>query len=329
MFGVGLILTVLLAWPGDLPATETEAQLASAPGTVLRTYYPLPERISLCGEAVPLQEPEIREDLDREFTIVLWSRTQTTLWLKRAARYFPYLEKKLQEAGLPDDLKYVVLVESDLRSNARSHAGASGPWQFMKPSANRFMLKTDERIDDRYDLSRATGAALQYFKALYRTFHNWPLALAAYNCGEGRLKKAIKDQGVTNYYHLDLPDETEQYVFRIIAAKIVLSDPAQYGYAIPSEELYSPWQPEQVEFVLAKEIQLRQIAEACGSYVKLIKRLNPRLRSATLPPGMYKLYVPAGTASRFNENYLRGRLGGGKTEPPAQPGPAETEPNKP
>jgi membrane-bound lytic murein transglycosylase D len=325
-----LILFPLWFWTGSLMATETELPPApaSAPETILRNYYPLPDRVTLCGEAVPLQDPQVREDLDREFNIILWNRTQTTMWLKRAARYFPYLEKRLQEAKLPDDLKYVVLVESDLRPNVRSSAGASGPWQFMKPAANRFNLKTDDKIDDRYDFSRATEAALQYFKALHRTFHNWPLALAAYNCGEGRVQKAIREQGVTNYYHLDLPDETDQYVLRVIAAKIVLSDPARYGYDIPAQGLYPPWQPEQVEFVLAKEIHLRQVAEACGSYYKLIRRLNPRVRTATLPPGMYKLYVPAGTASHFYENYLRGRLGGGKSETSDQPAALSPPPKK-
>jgi membrane-bound lytic murein transglycosylase D len=302
-------LIALYAVPGTLLATEMATPPPATTETILKTYYPLPERVTICGAEVPLQDPEVREDLDREFNIILWNRTQTTLWLKRAARYFPYIEKRLQEAKLPDDLKYVILVESDLRLNARSQAGASGPWQFMKPAANRFMLKTDDKIDDRYDFSRSTEAALQYFKALHRLFNNWPLALAAYNCGEGRVQKAIKEQAVTNYYHLDLPDETDQYVLRIIAAKIILSDPARYGYAIPAQGLYPVWQPEQVEFVLAKEINVRQIAEACGSYYKLIRRLNPRLRTTTLPPGMYKIYVPAGTASRFYENYLQGRLG--------------------
>jgi hypothetical protein len=319
MFCFALILVALWSWPGSLLAVETDIQPAPATETFLKTYYPLPERVTLCGEEVPLQDSAVREDLDREFNIILWSRTQTTLWLKRAAKYFPYLEKRLQDAKLPDDLKYVVLVESDLRQDARSSAGASGPWQFMKPAANRFSLKTDDKIDDRYDFSRATEAALNYFKTLYRTFHNWPLALAAYNCGEGRVQKAIEKQGVTNYYHLDLPNETDQYVLRVIAAKIILSDPARYGYAIPAQGLYSPWQPEQVEFVVGKEIRLRQIAEACGSYYKLIRRLNPRLRTDTLPPGMYKMYVPAGTAPRFYENYLRGRLGGEKNETTDQP----------
>ncbi len=114
------------------------------------------------------------------------------------------------------------------------------------------------------------------------------------------------EQGVNTYYHLDLPDETDQYVLRVIAAKIILSDPGRYGYAMPAQGLYSTWQPEQVEFVLTRETPLRQIAEACGSYYKLLRRLNPRLRTATLPPGMYKIYVPAGSASRFYENYLQG-----------------------
>lgn len=318
VFGLLLAITVTgqaaLA-QGDLKPAGPES---SPP---LQVYYPLPERVSLCGEPVPLHEPEVREDLDREFTIILWSRTQTTLWLKRAARYFPYLEKRLREAKLPDDLKYVVLVESDLRLEARSSAGASGPWQFMKPAANRFFLKTEAKIDDRFDFPRATEAALMYLKTLHREFQDWPLALAAYNCGEGRLRKAIKEQGTANYYHLDLPEETNRYVLRVIAAKIIVSDPSRYGYQIPPEDLYAPLQPDQIEFVIGKELHLRDLAAACGTYYKMIRRLNPRLQTAVLPPGVYKLNVPAGSAPRFHEAYLRGKLG-----TPAAPPAAEADP---
>ncbi len=316
----GLLLAIILTGQtalaqGDPRSTGAELSLP------LQAYYPLPERVSFCGEPVPLHEPEVREDLDREFTIILWSRTQTTLWLKRAARYFPYLEKRLREAKLPDDLKYVVLVESDLRLEARSSGGASGPWQFMKPAANRFFLKTDAKIDDRFDFQRATEAALMYLKTLHREFQDWPLALAAYNCGEGRLRKAIKEQGTANYYHLDLPDETDRYVLRIIAAKIIVGDPTRYGYQIPPEDLYAPLQPDQIEFVLGKELHLRDLAAACGTYYKMIRRLNPRLQTAVLPPGVYKLNVPAGSAPRFHEVYLQGKLG-----PPAAPLAVEAEP---
>ncbi|AEB08256.1 lytic transglycosylase domain-containing protein [Desulfobacca acetoxidans] len=303
-----IILAALWIWPVSLIATMAANQPPPRSEAGLKTYYPLPGRIALCGSEVPLQEPDVREDLDREFTIILWSRTQTTLWIKRAARYFPYLEKRLQEARLPEDLKYVVIVESDLRLEARSPSGAIGPWQFMKPAANRFLLKTEVKIDDRYDFMRSTEAALQYLAILYRDFKNWPLALAAYNCGEGRLRKAIQEQGVADYYRLDLPDETDRYVMRLIAAKIILSDPAGYGYDVPAEDLYPPLQPDQVEFVLDQEIHLRQVAEACGSYYKKLRRLNPRLQSATLPPGMYRLNVPAGTAPRFYDAYIHGRL---------------------
>jgi len=310
-----LILASLWLCPGQVLALVVGPGPAPAPETFLRTHYSLPERISFCGTEVPLHDPEVREDLDMEFTIILWNRTQTTLWLKRAARFFPHIEQRLREHKLPDDLKYVALVESDLRLPVRSPAGASGPWQFMKPAANRFNLKTEDTIDDRFDFLRSTEAALQYLKALHRMFNNWPLAVAAYNCGEGRLQRTMREQGVNSYYHLDLPEETNRYVLRIIAAKIILSEPHRYGFDIPPEDLYRPLQPDQVEFVLDQEIHLRQVAEACGSYYKLIRRLNPRFRTATLPPGIYRLNVPAGTASRFYEAYLQGRFGRPERKP--------------
>lgn len=289
------------------------------PVEVLKTYYPLPSRVSLCGVDLPLADPEVREDFDREFTIVLWSRIQTTMWLKRAARYFPYLERRLQEVRLPADLKYVVLVESDLRLQAKSPSGALGPWQFIKPTANRFFLKTEDKIDDRYDFLKATDAALEYLRILYKMFQDWPLALAAYNCGEGRLQRAIQDQGVKDYFQLALPEETERYVLRIAAAKVIMENPDQYGYTIPVTELYPPLQFDEVEFTTDRELPLRRVAEVSGSTYKKIRRLNPRLQTAVLPPGVYRLHLPAGTAPRFYEAYLQGRLLAGLPAPGPSP----------
>lgn len=302
-----LAVLALFIWqPAGLLATAPPPPAAG--GEFLRTYYPVPERVSLCGTELPLADPEVREDFDREFNIVLWSRVQTTMWLKRAARYFPPLEKRLRELRLPDDLKYVVLVESDLRVQARSPSGALGPWQFMKPTANRFFLKTEEKFDDRYDFLKATEAALQYLTFLYRTFKDWPLALAAYNCGEGRVQRAIQEQGVNDYFQLSLPEETERYVLRIAAAKVILSQPARYGYDLPPTELYPPLRYDEVEFTTDRDLPLRRLAEVCGTTYKKIRRLNPRLLTAVLPPGVYRLNVPAGSASRFYEAYLQGRL---------------------
>jgi len=253
----------------------------------------------LCGEPVPLEEPEVREALDREFTIEAWARAQTTMWLKRAHRYFPEIERKLRGRRLPLDLKYVALVESDLRDRAKSPAGAQGPWQFMGPTAQRFQLRCDKAVDERLDFGAATDAALAYLERLHQMFPSWPLALAAYNAGEGRVQKAINEQGVNNYYHLSLPEETERYVFRILAAKIILEDPARYGFEIPANQLYPPLDYDVVQINLAREVPVRSLAEASGTYYKAIKTLNPWIKGDALCPGTFRLKIPKGAAPRF------------------------------
>jgi membrane-bound lytic murein transglycosylase D len=315
---MALILSLLLAsfWllPGGLgagPSVPVPGVPAAAPTEVIRfPVFRVPEPLFLCGEPVPLNEPAVREELDREFTIVVWSRAQTTMWLKRAHRYFSEIEKKLRARLLPLDLKYVVLVESDLRPKARSPAGAAGPWQFMGPTAQRFQLKCNGTVDERLEFAAATDAALSYLEKLHQIFHDWPLALAAYNCGEGRVQKAMADQGVKVFYHLSLPEETERYVHRILAAKIILENPAAYGYDLPVDQLYEPLSYDEVNFTLSQEVQVRRLAEACGSYYKAIKTLNPWIKGASLCAGTYRLKIPKGTADRFMAAYRQGQLGG-------------------
>jgi membrane-bound lytic murein transglycosylase D len=272
---------------------------AAGPAVVGFPYYAVPSQVYLCGEPVPLNEPEVREALDREFTIAVWSRAQTTMWLKRAHRYFPEIERKLRARRLPLDLKYVVLVESDLRPLARSHAGALGPWQFMGPTAQRFQLKCTSNVDERLEFGAATDAALTYLEKLHQMFHSWPLAMAAYNSGEGRIQKAMAVQGVNNFYHLSLPEETERYVLRVLAAKIILEAPARYGYDIPPAQLYPPLAYDEVRVTLAREVPLRSLAEACGTYYKAFKTLNPWIKGSSLCPGTFSLKIPPGTAARF------------------------------
>jgi membrane-bound lytic murein transglycosylase D len=312
-----VIFLLLLAgfswWPGGLiaapPAADLTPPLTEASQIVPWPYFRVPDKIALCGEPVPLSDPEVREDLDREFTIVVWSRAQTTMWLKRAHRYFPEIQRKIMDYRLPPDLKYVAIVESDLRPKARSSAGAQGPWQFIPPTALRFQLRTDKAVDERLEFTLATDAALRYLKKLHQLFQDWPLALAAYNCGEGRVKKEMAAQGVRNYYHLSLPEETERYVYRIIAAKIVLESPERYGFGIPQEQLYPPLDSDEVDFSITKEVPVRTLAAACGTYYKTIKRLNPWIKGTTLPPGSHQLKIPKGTAPRFKEAYQRGEIG--------------------
>ncbi len=301
-------------WPGGPLAQTPPARLASArpPQPEVRLpHFQFPASVTLCGEPVPLHEPAVREALDREFTVMVWNRGQTTLWLKRAHRFFPDIVQKIRNRGLPQDLKYVVLVESDLRPHARSPAGALGPWQFMAPTAQRFELKANDAIDERLDLASATEAALSYLQTLHRQFRSWILALAAYNCGEGRLQKEMAAQGVNDFYRLDLPEETERYVSRILAAKIILENPASYGYDLPPEDLYPPLEYDVVEMVAVKEVSVREVAQACGSYYKAIKELNPWIKGRALPPGAYRLKVPKGTAPLFQSVFGKAVSSGG------------------
>jgi membrane-bound lytic murein transglycosylase D len=324
-------------WLGAAPAyPPVPAQPAAAPaGALAFPSQGLPDQLYLCGEPVPLDDPLVREELDREFTIVLWSRAQTTMWLKRANRYFPELEQKIRARRLPLDLKYVVLVESDLRPQAKSPVGAAGPWQFMGPTAQRFQLKLNDTVDERLEFTAASDAALNYLEKLYQMFHSWPLALAAYNSGEGRVQKALAAQGAQSYYHLSLPAETERYVHRVLAAKIILEDPARYGYDIPQDQLYAPLQYDEVNLTLHQEASVRRLADACGSYYKLIKLLNPWIKGATLGPGTYRFRIPQGATATFQEAVSQGKLAGndaaaGQPAGPPQPAnpPAKAKPEK-
>jgi len=283
------------AGPG-LPVGATPAAPSEA---VPFPFFAAPTQMFLCGEPVPLNDPEVREALDREFIIEVWSRAQTTMWLKRAHRYFPEIERKLRARRLPLDLKYVVLAESDLRTQARSSVGALGPWQFMGPTAQQLKLRTDKAIDERLHFSAATDAALTHLERLHRLFHSWPLALAAYNAGEGRVQTAIAVQGINDYYRLSLPEETERYVYRILAAKIIMEDPGRYGFVIPGDQLYPPLAYDEVQLTLAQEVPVRRLAEASGTYYKVIKTLNPWIKGTSLAPGTFRLKIPAGSAPRF------------------------------
>jgi cell division protein ZapA (FtsZ GTPase activity inhibitor) len=260
----------------------------------LAKMYTLPKVVSFCNERVPLDRWDVWERLDSEFFSFLVDEKQVILWLKRGGRYFPLIEEELEKAGLPDDLKYVTIVESGLRANATSHAGAAGFWQFIESTGNEYHLTQNAWLDNRRDLYASTQAAIQYLTKLYKMFHDWPLALAAYNCGEGRVLNAMKQQGVHNYYQLELPRETERYVFRIIAAKIIFSNPKRYGFYFDPGNLFPPHQVERVTIELKQSTHLREIAERYGSYYRELRLLNPEIHSTSLPAGTHTIKVPKG-----------------------------------
>lgn len=261
--------------------------------------FPLPEFLSLCGDPVPLNNPQIWERLDREFTISVWDRAQVFMWMKRAGRYFPFIEKKLEAAQMPDDLKYLALAESALIGYVRSHAGAKGYWQFMTRTARRNGLRKDRMVDERLNFERSTEAALRYLSRLKEMFGSWTLAMAAYNCGETRLKREIKEQRVKDYYRLNLPIETERYIFRIAAIKIIMENPDRYGFRLDPERIYKPLKYDTVEVRSKTRIHMSDIAQALNTDFKTIKELNPQILGYYTPTGRFIMNVPPGTGARF------------------------------
>jgi hypothetical protein len=269
--------------------------------------FPLPESVSLGNEQIPLENRHVREMLDREFTIAVWNRAQVIMWLKRGGRYFPFIEKKLTEAGMPLDLKYLAVAESNLLPTVRSRKGAVGTWQFIPKTARLNGLRVDRTIDERRSLQRSTEAAIKYLLRLKDLFGSWTLALAAYNCGEKTLEREIEEQHVVDYYRLNLPLETERFIFRIAAIKIIMENPERYGYNIAPQHLYEPIHHDTLLVTAKTSIHLASMARALGMDFKVIKEMNLHIFGYQLPKGSYHVYVPSGFGPKLAE--IISRLG--------------------
>ena len=281
--------------PAAPPAAAAPSQAPAPPPA--QYYVPaLPARLSLCGTPVPLERSMVAEQLDRELVIVAFDPAQVVMWYKRAGRYFPYIESRLRAAGLPDDLKYLAVAESSLIHYIRSASGAVGPWQFMAETGRGHGLRIDRWYDDRRNVILSTKAALTYLQNLHKQFGSWPLAMAAYNCGERRLAQEIKEQGTRDYFELALPRETQRYLYRIMAAKLVLGDPQRYGYVLPPTARWKPLPGESVTLVLKRPVHLTAVARAANTSYRRIQELNPELRQRHLPKGRVTIVVPPGQA---------------------------------
>jgi len=276
-----------------------ENQLKQTTNRPSLTAYKLPKEVFLCGERIPLENKNVWENLDREFLLVLSNDVQVLLWMKRAKRYFPHIEKRLRDLGLPDDLKYVTIVESGLRPYAVSPSGAGGIWQFIPATGEKYEMRKNRIVDERLDFFKATEGALAYLKALYEEFRSWALSLAAYNVGENRVRKEIDLQGTRDYYFLDLPLETERYVYKIAVAKMILSEAEKYGFQLDEKEFYEPLQVERVQIELNQPLPIIKVSRALGCFYKEIKELNPHFSEEAIPPGIQFLNLPPGTSVSF------------------------------
>lgn len=291
--GICLATGVGLAAVSAQAQGPAEDQLLHA----LRWEHPL----ELCTEPVPLDDPQVAERLEKEMLVSLGNRPQVILWLKRTTRYFPFIEAALKENGLPDDLKYLAIAESALRRHAGSRKGAMGVWQLMPQTARKYGLTVNDRIDERRSFSKSTPVAVSYLKELYERFHSWSLALAAYNMGEEGLEAEILEQGISDYYRLYLPLETQRFVLRILAIKLIVQAPEQYGFMLAADDYYAPAPFASVQVNAFAELPLRLIAKASGTDFKTIKELNPQIRGHYLAAGSYQIRIPPDGGSGFRE----------------------------
>ncbi len=261
----------------------------------------IPPGQNFCGEPVPMDNPDVRERFERELLLTLWNRPQVILWLKRAGRYLPHIENLLKQNGLPDDLKYVAVAESALRPHAGSSRGAIGFWQFVRGTGSRYGLTVNDRVDERRNVFASTEAAIRYFKDLHREMGSWTLAAAAYNMGEKGLMGEILAQGSMNYYDLYLPLETQHFLFRILAIKLIFKNPKRYGFDLSEKERYPLLSFDRVQIQCDRETPIRLVAKAAKTSFKVIKDLNPEIRGHYLAKGEHRLLIPEGSLKGFQQ----------------------------
>lgn len=258
--------------------------------------FKLPDKLTFAGQPIPLDNWQVRERIEYEFYQFLEDQGESIILAKRTGRCFAPAEKQLADAGLPDDLKYMLLVESKCIAAAYSRAKASGPWQFINSTGKRYKLHSDRWLDERRNLEMSTEAAIKYLRYLRDLQQgDWFLAMASYNAGEDRVRKLIKEQKVNDFWRMHGPRETMRYVPRIIAAKEIYSQPEKY-LGLTKKDLYPPLETETVT-VTIKEPQRRltSIAEEYGTYFLELKMLNPEFTKDYLPKGTYQVKVPRQT----------------------------------
>ena len=262
----------------------------------------LPETMTFCGEEVPLDLFFVRERLERELLVNSYLHSSTLLLLKRTTRWFPVMEPLMEKYGLPEDFKYLAMIESSL-TNAVSPSKAVGFWQFLEGTGKQYDLEINKEVDMRYNVEKETVAACKYLKDSYRKFGSWISAAAAFNCGNGRISKTLEEQRVDSYFDMILPEETQRYVFRILALKLITENPEKYGFQISDNGWYLPYETKTVT-VTESISNLLDFAYEQGTNLKMLKYFNPWLRgnSLTISTGnSYEIKIPTGKYAKTHK----------------------------
>ena len=287
---IAIIMIISLFVRSSAPVEIEEIEISAFERNYSIHALPIPESLSFADEDVPLKKAYVRESYDREVLVNTYWQSQTLLLIKRANRYFPIIEPILRENNVPDDFKFLALIESGLMPRALSPAGAAGIWQFMKGAAKDYGLEVSTEVDERYNIEKSTVAACKYLKKAYDKYGSWTLAAAAYNAGSAGIGQQLSKQKVDDYYNLLLGEETGRYVFRILALKQILSAPSKYGFHLTDEDLYKPIPFHEIE-INGKIDNIADFAIEHGITYRELKDLNPWLREIFLTNAAKKSYL--------------------------------------
>ncbi len=252
---------------------------------------PIPDSLDFAGEAVPLDRIDVREALDRELLVNVYWQSNLLLLIKRANRWFPVIEPILAENNIPDDFKYLAVIESGL-TNVVSPAKAAGYWQFIKTTGQSYGLEITDFVDERYDAAKSTQAACAYLQDARLKCGSWTAAAAGYNMGYGGYSKTAAAQSTNSYWDLYLNSETARYVYRILAVKCIFKNPELYGIKLRMKDLYPVIETDTIG-VDSTIGSLYRFAQQQGCSYKELKTCNPWLRGTSLPNTAKKHYVIA------------------------------------
>lgn len=243
------------------------------------TYEPVkvPDRVLFAGEEIPVNRFDVYESLDRELLSNAYFHSQTIRFIKLAPRYFSVIEPVLRENGIPDDFKYLALAESGLNPRAVSPAQAVGLWQFLRTTALEYGLEVSKEVDERYHVKKSTTAACNYLNDAFKKYGKWSLVAASYNGGMTGINRQMERQKTDNYYDLLLVEETSRYLYRIVALKLILENPAEFGFNVPEDQKYPLIPVKHVE-ISGPVPDFADFARSNGISYKRLKDFNPWLR---------------------------------------------------
>lgn len=250
----------------------------------------VPESIVFAGDTINLKRADLRERMDRELIAFTYTHSISVLMVKRANRFFPIIEPLLKKNGIPDDLKYLMVIESNMDPGAVSSAGAAGLWQFMQGTARSYGLEVNANVDERYNIEKSTNAACAYLRESYILYNDWITAAASYNAGQQGVLRRIEGQNQACSVDLWLAEETSRYMFRILAAKMLLENPQLFGFSFTKEQLYPYIPPKEVLTVDYSISDLVKFAQDRGIIYAQLKRANLWLREDKLNNSSKKIY---------------------------------------